>query len=602
MNRSASILLGSYQVRQRLGEGGSGQVYRADGPDGEVAVKVLAPAADLDPAARARFAREVATLAAIRHPALVALLDHGIDDELGPYLVLPLLPGTTLRALCAGLALPPEAAVLLAAPIAQATAALHAAGVTHRDLKPDNVMAGPDGRITVIDLGLAWHDGATRLTETGTAVGSVGYMAPEQVEGGTVGPAVDVWAIGVMLYEWIAGRRPFARDRAGEEAAATLVGVFPALTTVDRRVDDVLAGWIARCLATDPAARPTAAALAEALAAWQASTGSAEADPDAARAALVEDPRGYQARLAPGRSRAAAQAARAALAGGDPFGALAACDRGLAYAAADTELAALVREAERAAAARTASVPAIPPAPTAPAAAAAVMVSTTARPTPGAHGWRWRRLAAGSAVVLAALIAIGVVARDRRAAHSQAPGGPSSSTTTTTMTGSPSDTALARDVVGLLGQFVDSSERHEAGTASASDDRALVRGFLSTFGKVVDASEQQRGDLGAQCKRQLSAKSPDALATCDRAVAAAPDDVELRGLRAAARLRGADYAGAVDDLDRLIATADRALWHLGRGKAYLGLGRAADAQADFRRGCAMGDAQACALVAAPAAP
>ena len=228
-------------------------MFRADGPDGAVAVKVLAPAAELDPAARARFGREAAALSALHHPGLVRLLDHGIDDELGPYLVLPLVEGPTLRALVAGAAVPPEAAVLLAAPIAEAIVALHRAGYVHRDLKPDNVLIGADGRVTVIDLGLAWHGAMTRLTETGTTVGSVGYMAPEQLEGATVDGAADVWALAVMLYEWIAGRRPFARARAGEEAAATLVGRYPALA--DRRVDATLATLVTRGLDADPAAR-----------------------------------------------------------------------------------------------------------------------------------------------------------------------------------------------------------------------------------------------------------------------------------------------------------------------------------------------------------
>ena len=186
MQSAASIELGPYQLLERIGEGGSGQIYRATGPTGLVAIKLLGPASDLDEAARARFARELATLGQIQHPHLVRLLDHGFDDELGPYLVLELLAGADLRALCAGRALCPEAALLLLRPIVAATVALHAAGFVHRDLKPENAIAGPDGAITVIDLGLAWREGMTRHTDTGAAVGSVGYMAPEQIEGHAV--------------------------------------------------------------------------------------------------------------------------------------------------------------------------------------------------------------------------------------------------------------------------------------------------------------------------------------------------------------------------------------------------------------------------------
>src|SRR5690606_4947834 len=136
-----------------------------------------------------------------------------------------------------------------AAPIADAVAAMHAAGFVHRDVKPENVIAGPDGHVTLIDLGLAWREGMTRHTEGGAAVGTIGYMAPEQIEGREVGAPADVWAIGVMLHEWIAGTRPFARARPGEEAAAALVGGAARLTSVDRRVDEELAALVGRCLA-----------------------------------------------------------------------------------------------------------------------------------------------------------------------------------------------------------------------------------------------------------------------------------------------------------------------------------------------------------------
>ncbi len=152
MQTSASIELGPYQLLDRIGEGGSGQVYRARGPEGLVAIKLLGTAADLDDAARARFDREIAALGQLAHANLVRMIDHGIDPELGPYLVLPLLAGTNLRALCGDRALCPEAALLLVQPIVHATVALHAAGYVHRDLKPENVIASPEGAITVIDL------------------------------------------------------------------------------------------------------------------------------------------------------------------------------------------------------------------------------------------------------------------------------------------------------------------------------------------------------------------------------------------------------------------------------------------------------------------
>ena len=207
-------------------------------------MKVLGPASDLDDAARARFHREIAALGQIDHPNLVKLIDHGIDPELGPYLVLPLLAGTNLRSLCSGRLLSRSGAAVDRSRSSHATAALHAHGYVHRDLKPENAIAAPDGTITVIDLGLAWREGMTRHTDTGAAVGSVGYMAPEQIEGRAVDDRADVWALGVMIYELIAGKRPFARPRPAEEAAAALLGACPKLTAADRRGERAaLASW-----------------------------------------------------------------------------------------------------------------------------------------------------------------------------------------------------------------------------------------------------------------------------------------------------------------------------------------------------------------------
>lgn len=569
-------------------------MFRADGPDGAVAVKVLAPAADLDPAARARFGREAAALAALRHPALVRLLDHGIDDELGPYLVLPLVAGPTLRALVAGAALPPEAAALLAAPIADATAALHRAGYVHRDLKPDNALIGADGQVTVIDLGLAWHGGMTRLTETGTTVGSVGYMAPEQLEGGAVDGAADVWALGVMLYEWIAGRRPFARPRAGEEAAATLVGSYPALA--DRRVDPALAALIGRCLQLAPAARPTAAEVAAALAGWLRAAGIADAV--AERAALAADAAGYAARVAPRRAAQAREAARAALMAGEPFAALAACDRGLAYAPDDADLLAVVREAEQAS--RPAAVAASAPGVASPASVR-----------------RRRRWPIALAAALAAMIALAIVfagdeppASDWRATPSAA--SPSSSSTgwttrptTRVEVGSADDVALAKGIVGLFGKVADAAVAQNATPTTA-------RGWFERSRREppTDAVYSLRHALELEpdwpeaahdlCLRLLQLHAADAGAACDRALALAPTDVETRGMRGAARLIAGDYPGAIADLTQVIRADDGPVWRVGRGKAYRKLGKHVEARADFRRACAQGDRDACGLADAPA--
>jgi serine/threonine-protein kinase len=342
----ASIRVGSYQLGERIGEGAYAHVHRAVGADGQpVAVKLLAPEAELaDEAARARFAREVATLAELRHPGIIPLVDHGIDDELGPWLATPLITGRSLRELAAGGRLCPEAALLLLEAVAGAVAAMHAAGLMHRDLKPENALIAPDGRVVLVDLGLAYRAGQTRYTDEGAVVGSVPYMAPEQIEGGAVAPAADVWALGVMTYEWITGARPFARERPAEEAAAALVGAFAPLRAADRRAGDALSELVAGCLARDAQARPSAAAVHERAAAlidWARADGWTEE-----RAALAADAAGFQARVAGFRVMRVKREAGEAIDRGDSFGALRVIDRGLAYAPDDAELKELAERAE----------------------------------------------------------------------------------------------------------------------------------------------------------------------------------------------------------------------------------------------------------------
>ena len=492
MDRSASIRLGSYQFSERLGEGGSGQVWRAVGPDGPVAVKVLSPAGELDDAARARFKREIAALGQLRHPHLVPLLDHGIDPELGPYLVLPLLPGQNLRDVVAGRALCPEAAILLALPIARAAAALHGAGYVHRDLKPENAIAAPDGALTVIDLGLAWREGMTRHTDTGAAVGSVGYMAPEQIEGRAVTAAADVWALGVMMFEWVAGKRPFARGRPSEEAAAALIGACPKLTAADRRSDDALADLVARCLAADPAARPSATDVVTALAAMVDFARGGESAETAERAAVIADPAGYQARIAPLRIRRLERLAREALDAGRPFAALALCDRGLAYAPDHVGLAALVTEVEVATAIAPGAAPNAP---------GTVQVTTGGRPAvnavvttvpPKRHLAWW----IGGGVVGAAFLALIVVLA--------IPRGRSRSETAASAENTKEGLAVAKDFLGLFDRAMTNVERKEAGMRV----EPALGPVPTTAGGWLDRAEKEEPGVAVVSVRQALALQP----------------------------------------------------------------------------------------------
>jgi eukaryotic-like serine/threonine-protein kinase len=212
--------VGPYEIGERIGRGGTAEVYAATGPDGDVAIKLLARGAQASESDMRRFEREARAAEALSHPHLIRVIAHGIDAELGPWLAMPLVRGMTLRDLFGGQKLAPEAAIVLVFPVVDALAAMHEAGLIHRDVKPENVMLSPLGDATLVDLGLAHFEGSTRQTAEGEIAGSIPYLSPERIEARDVAASADVWSIGVMLYELVRGRRPFERDRAGEEVAA----------------------------------------------------------------------------------------------------------------------------------------------------------------------------------------------------------------------------------------------------------------------------------------------------------------------------------------------------------------------------------------------
>ncbi|QHY95953.1 Serine/threonine-protein kinase PrkC [Streptomyces sp. S4.7] len=264
---NARVVAGRYEMATLIGQGGMGQVWTAyDQRLGRrVAVKLLRPdkmAADTGAEdMRRRFIRECRVTAQVNHPGLVTVHDAGSDgDEL--FLIMQYVEGTDLAAHFSTHApYPWQWAASVAAQLCAVLAAVHAVPIVHRDLKPRNVMVKPDGTVLVLDLGVASviDTDTTRLTHTGSVIGSPAYMAPEQVMGGAVGPYTDLYALGVVLHELLSGTVPFP--------GATALGVLhrhlyePPMPVrrIRPEIPETLEALVLRLLAKDPQHRPAGA-------------------------------------------------------------------------------------------------------------------------------------------------------------------------------------------------------------------------------------------------------------------------------------------------------------------------------------------------------
>jgi hypothetical protein len=254
--------VGPYRVVRELGRGGIGRVFEAVDPAGtSVALKCLP--SGTSSVTDERLIREAQVR--IEHPNVVRTLGGGVGFDGRPYLVLELLRGQTLRqAFASGAAGDVVGWVKQAA---HGVAAIHAQGLVHRDVKPENLFLCDDGMVKVLDLGIAaFHDEQARLTETGAVVGTPAYVAPEQLAGGPLDPRSDVWALGVVLFEGITGVSPFRRDTALATMFAVSSAPIPSLRPHAPSASQELQAIVARCLDRDPSGRfATASALANAL-------------------------------------------------------------------------------------------------------------------------------------------------------------------------------------------------------------------------------------------------------------------------------------------------------------------------------------------------
>ncbi|MEV6786235.1 serine/threonine-protein kinase, partial [Streptomyces sp. NPDC051098] len=244
-----------------------GQVWTAyDGRlDRRVAVKLLRPdhmaAATAAGEMRRRFVRECRVTAQVSHPGLVTVHDAGSDDD-DLYLVMQYVEGADLADhLAEHEPYPWQWAVSIAAQLCAVLAAVHAVPIVHRDLKPRNVMVKPDGTVTVLDLGVASviDTDTTRLTHTGSPIGSPAYMAPEQAMGGAVGPYTDLYALGVLLHELLSGNVPFAGSTALGVLHRHLYEAPLPIRRLRPEIPEPLEALVLRLLAKDPQHRPSGA-------------------------------------------------------------------------------------------------------------------------------------------------------------------------------------------------------------------------------------------------------------------------------------------------------------------------------------------------------
>ena len=226
-------LLGHYRVLEQIGTGGMGEVYRArdERLSRDVALKLIRPSANQDHDRLRRFEQEARAAAALNHPNIVAIYDIGVHDGM-PFIVSELLEGESLRSRLGNGAPPARKAIDYARQTADGLAAAHDKGIVHRDIKPDNLFLTKDGRIKILDFGIAKltrptdddavHTALPTETEAGMVVGTASYMSPEQVRGEAVDARSDLFSVGTVLHEMLTGRPAFTRQTAADTMAAIL--------------------------------------------------------------------------------------------------------------------------------------------------------------------------------------------------------------------------------------------------------------------------------------------------------------------------------------------------------------------------------------------
>lgn len=281
------LLGGRYRLDKLIGGGGMGEVWQAHDEilDRTVAIKIIRPHLADDENVRARLRVEAQLAGKLHHPGIVDVFDYGEDEEDGkavPFLVMPLIDGAPLSALLAERgALTTGETMAIVADIAAALHVAHEAGIVHRDLKPGNILVTPDGRVMLVDFGIAHAAGGEPLTQTGALIGTADYLSPEQASGRTATFASDLYALGIVAYICLSGNLPFHRD---SDIATALAHIQSDLPSLPETVPADAAALVNELLAKDPSERP--------------SSGTVVANQAAALATSVPSPPGHAPVLA----------------------------------------------------------------------------------------------------------------------------------------------------------------------------------------------------------------------------------------------------------------------------------------------------------------
>jgi len=266
MSLTAGTILGQYEIRSPLGAGGMGEVYRAHDRrlDRDVAIKVLPDYLTSNPERLHRFEQEARATAALNHPNILAVYQMATDNGVS-YLVEELLEGETLRERLRRGPIPLRKAIDYAVQIAHGLAAAHDKGFVHRDLKPENLFVTKDGRVKILDFGLArlgapkdasgQEATVAQKTEPGVVLGTAGYMSPEQVRGKTVDHRTDIFAFGTILYEMVTGKQTFRKPTSADTMAAILKDDPPSISQIAPTAPPGLQRVVHRCLEKDPEQR-----------------------------------------------------------------------------------------------------------------------------------------------------------------------------------------------------------------------------------------------------------------------------------------------------------------------------------------------------------